>query len=154
MDPQTTRTILDSLKDYAQCNDDLTATVRATILEPFQPDLSDPSSAATRKRPTRTEFKNMIIQLAPLAMRVVNQNMESLRDIRQRGRGRLEEYSTPIQCLIDTSCYALLALKHMNAYTSLKPLDIEKTMSNLIGKVVDLEQVRVAVTYCRLCHLG
>lgn len=89
--------------------------------------------------PTPARFKQMATQLAPVAMRIVNQNIEALIGLKS---AKTSNYTVAVNCLVDTSFYALSALRHMNTFTALKPLDIEKTTSNLIGKMVDLGEVR------------
>jgi hypothetical protein len=128
--------LLLQLKDYSSCNDDLAVKIRKTILEPFQVDLSRPESV--KKQPSPARFKQMATQLAPIAMRIVNQNIEGLVGIKRAASGN---YTIAVNCLVDTSFYALAALRHMNTFTSLKPLDIEKTTSNLICKMVELGEV-------------
>ncbi|KAI9484689.1 hypothetical protein BDB00DRAFT_774413 [Zychaea mexicana] len=139
----STTQILSSLKDYSQCNDELVVEIKCTILEPFQPDLSRIQAGQRIVKPTRAEFKAMTTKLAPLAMRIVNQSIESLRDLKQKETNKKETLTessrkTAIRCLIDSASYSIAGLKHMSASTTLKPLDIEKTMSNLICKIVDL----------------
>ncbi|KAI8150319.1 peptidase family C50-domain-containing protein [Fennellomyces sp. T-0311] len=134
----TPAVLLSSLKDYSQCTDELVAMVRSTVLEPFQPDLSRIQAGHRVVKPTRAEFKAMTTKLAPLSMRIINQCIESLRDIKARDRKESPVNREPIKCLIDAASSAIAALKHMSANTTLKPLDIEKTMSNLICKIVDL----------------
>jgi hypothetical protein len=136
-----TSTLLLQLRDYSSCNDDLAVSIRKTVLEPFQLDISRPD-ALRKPPPTPSRFKQMAIQLAPLAMRIVNQNIDNLAGIKRAARGN---YTVAVNCLVDTSFYALTALRHMNTFTSLKPLDIEKTTSNLICKMVELGEVH---TYC------
>ncbi|KAI8366591.1 hypothetical protein BD560DRAFT_331947 [Blakeslea trispora] len=138
--------LLLQLKDYGKCNDELAVSVKKTILEPFQVDLNRPESA--RKPPTTSKFKQMATQLAPIAMRIVNQNIDGLlnlkRTIKETGR-----YTIAVNCLLDTSFYALTALRHMNTYTALKPLDIEKATSNLICKMVELGEYQRAIDELR-----
>lgn len=122
------------LKDYATCNDDLAVSIKKTVLEPFQVDVSRPDSIR-KPPPTPARFKQMATQLAPVAMRIVNQNIEALISLKS---AKTSNYTVAVNCLVDTSFYALSALRHMNTFTALKPLDIEKTTSNLIGKMVDL----------------
>ena len=135
----TPAVILSSLKDYTQCNDELVIAVRSTVLEPFQPDLSRIQAGHRVVKPTRAEFKAMTTKLAPLSMRIINQCIESLRDIKSKKVSSANAESSKF--LIDSASTAIAALKHMSANTTLKPLDIEKTMSNLICKIVDLGEV-------------
>ncbi|KAI9473968.1 MAG: hypothetical protein EXX96DRAFT_596881 [Benjaminiella poitrasii] len=135
--------LLSQLKDYTKCNDDLAILIRQTILEPFQLDLSQPD-ALRRPSPSPTRFKQMATKLAPLAMRIVNQNIEGLVGIK-RATTRSGNYVIAVNCLVDTSFYALTALRHMSSYTTLKPLDIEKTTSNLICKMVELGEYNRAL---------
>ncbi|KAI9244466.1 hypothetical protein BDA99DRAFT_448446 [Phascolomyces articulosus] len=130
--------ILSSLKNYTQCNDELVTEIRSTVLEPFQPDLSRIQAGQRIAKPSRTEFKAMTTKLAPLAMRIVNQSIESLRILKQKDKKESPVNRTTVRCLIDAASSSISALKHMSASTTLKPLDIEKTMSNLICKIVDL----------------
>lgn len=134
-----TKELLLQLKDFSHCNDDLAMKIRRTVLEPFQLDLSRPE-AIKKPPPTPARFKQMATQLAPIAMRIVNQNMESLVGLK-RATSNTGNYIIAVNCLVDTSFYALTALRHMTTFTTLKPLDIEKTTSNLIGKMVDLGEV-------------
>ncbi|CAO3592949.1 unnamed protein product [Absidia cylindrospora] len=67
--------LLSSLKDFDMCNDNLAASVKQTLLEPFQPDLSHPDPLKRPVPPTQQEFKAKAKLLAPLAMRVINQNL-------------------------------------------------------------------------------
>ncbi|KAG1071580.1 hypothetical protein G6F42_026010 [Rhizopus arrhizus] len=133
-----TSRLLTQLKDYATCNDDLAVHIRRTVLEPFQVDVTRPDSIR-KPPPTPARFKQMATQLAPVAMRIVNQNIEALIGLKS---AKTSNYTVAVNCLVDTSFYALSALRHMNTFTALKPLDIEKTTSNLIGKMVDLGEVR------------
>lgn len=132
--------LLLQLKDHTRCNDDLAITIRQTVLEPFQLDLTK-LDAVKKPPPTPAKFKQMAAQLAPFAMRIVNQNIESLAELK-RTVSKSAKYIITVNCLVDTSFYALTALRHMNTHTTLKPLDIEKTTSNLIGKMVDIGEVR------------
>ncbi|KAL9542009.1 hypothetical protein MBANPS3_008825 [Mucor bainieri] len=133
--------LLIQLKDYATCNDDLAVHIRRTVLEPFQVDVSRPDSIR-KPPPTPARFKQMATQLAPVAMRIVNQNIEALVGLKST---KTANYTVAVNCLVDTSFYALSALRHMNTFTALKPLDIEKTTSNLIGKMVDLGEYNRAL---------
>lgn len=133
--------LLIQLKDYATCNDDLAVNIRKTVLEPFQVDVSRLDSIR-KPPPTPARFKQMATQLAPVAMRIVNQNIEALVDLKS---AKTSNYTVAVNCLVDTSFYALSALRHMNTFTALKPLDIEKTTSNLIGKMVDLGEYNRAL---------
>lgn len=133
--------LLLQLKDYSSCNDDLAVKIRRTILEPFQLDLSRPESVK-KPPPSPARFKQMATQLAPIAMRIVNQNIEGLVGIKRATSGN---YTIAVNCLVDTSFYALTALRHMNTFTSLKPLDIEKTTSNLICKMVELGEANIYI---------
>ncbi|KAG1470681.1 hypothetical protein G6F56_002539 [Rhizopus delemar] len=127
--------LLSSLKNYSRCNDELAIRVRETVLEPFQ---VDPSQLKTLKAtPSPQEFKQMAVRLAPLAMNIVNQNSETLNRLKKEKPLKGANVVTG-NCLIDSSFYALAALRHMNTLTTLKHLDIEKTTSNLISKIVDL----------------
>ncbi|KAI8335104.1 hypothetical protein BC941DRAFT_356064 [Chlamydoabsidia padenii] len=146
MPPSSPNALLTSLKDFTKCNDVLATSVKQTILEPFQPDLES-LKRRTTPPPTRQEFKTKAKVLAPLAMRIVNQNIETLKRFKEWRHDNNYNNNNPEparhintikHCLIDTSFYATAALKHMKAYAPLKPLDIEKTTSNLIGKLVDL----------------
>lgn len=131
--------LLKNLKDYTKCNDDLAIKIRKNILEPFQLDLSQPES--TRKPPpTPTDFKKMAIRLAPYAMSIINGNLKTLPGIK-RSKLSSNLYRAALNCLIDTSLYALAALRHMSAYATLEPIEIEKSTSNLICKMVELEEV-------------
>lgn len=132
--------LLLQLKDYSKCNDDLAVSIRKTVLEPFQLDMSRPD-ALRKPPPTPSRFKQMATKLAPLAMRIVNQNIDNLAGIK-RATSPTGNYTVAVNCLVDTSFYALTALRHMNTFTSLKPLDIEKTTSNLICKMVELGEVK------------
>lgn len=143
MSDLATRLLL-QLKDYPSCNDDLAVMIRKTVLEPFQLDLSRPD-AIKKPPPTPTRFKQMATQLAPIAMRIVNQNIVGLMNLK-RAASNTANYTVAVNCLVDTSFYALSALRHMNTYTALKPLDIEKTTSNLICKMVELGEVK---TLCK-----
>ncbi|KAI9268423.1 hypothetical protein EDC94DRAFT_514246, partial [Helicostylum pulchrum] len=136
--------LLTQLKDYSNCNDDLALKIRKTILEPFQLDLS----AIKKPPPTPSRFKQMATQLAPVAMRIVNQNLEGLVGLK-RATSNTGNYIIAVNCLVDTSFYALTALRHMNSFTSLKPLDIEKTTSNLICKMVELGEYNRALDEIR-----
>jgi hypothetical protein len=130
--------VLSDLKNYSSCNDDLAITVRKTVLEPFQVDLSRPESI--KPSPSPQAFKQMAVRLAPLAMRIVNQNSETFTKLKKENLSK-DLYTVAVNCLIDSSFYALTALRHMNTLTTLKPLDIEKTTSNIISKIVDLGEV-------------
>lgn len=155
--PPSPNTLLSSLKDFQTCNDALAACVKQTILEPFQLDLSqlDPTKRRSQLQqapPTRQEFKSNAKKLAPLAMRIVTQNIDSLRRFKEWRNENNYNTNTPESarrintikhCLIDTSFYATAALKHMKACAPLKPWDLEKTTSNLIGKLVDLGEVSI-----------
>lgn len=136
--------LLKQLKDYTNCNDDLALKIRKTILEPFQLDLTRPDSIK-KPPPSPTRFKQMATQLAPVAMRIVNQNIEGLVGLK-RSMSTTGNYTVAVNCLVDTSFYALTALRHMNTFTALKPLDIEKTTSNLICKMVELGEVCMIFT--------
>lgn len=129
--------LLIQLKDYATCDDDLAVNIRKTVLEPFQVDVTRPDSIR-KPPPSPARFKQMANQLAPIAMRIVNQNIEALVGLK---RAKTTNYTVAVNCLVDTSFYALSALRHMNTFTALKPLDIEKTTSNLICKMVELGEV-------------
>jgi hypothetical protein len=131
--------LLLQLRDYSRCNDELAVTIRETVLEPFQLDLSRPE-AMKKPPPTPSRFKQMATQLAPVAMRIVNQNIEGLMGLK-RATSNTGNYTVAVNCLVDTSFYAISALRHMNTFTALKPLDIEKTTSNLISKMVELGEV-------------
>ncbi|KAI7907854.1 uncharacterized protein BX663DRAFT_425176 [Cokeromyces recurvatus] len=135
--------LLLQLKDYSKCNDDLAMLIRKTILEPFQLDLSRPD-ALRKPPPTPSRFKQMATRLAPLAMRIVNQNIEGLMCVKQATL-HTGNYVVAVNCLVDTSFYALTALRHMNTFTTLKPLDLEKTTSNLICKMVELGEYNRAL---------
>lgn len=83
-------------------------------------------------------------------MRIVNQNIDSLKRFKEWRNENNYNRSNPESarrlntikhCLIDTSFYATAALKHMRVYATLKQWDIEKTTSNLIGKLVDIGEV-------------
>ncbi|KAI7873953.1 uncharacterized protein EV154DRAFT_430519 [Mucor mucedo] len=139
--------LLLQLKDLAHCNDNLALTIRQTVLEPFQLDLSK-VDAVRKPPPTPARFKQMATQLAPFAMRIVNQNIESLASLKGT-TSKSKQYVITVNCLVDTSFYALSALRHMNTHTTLKPLDIEKTTSNLIGKMVDIGEYNRALDELR-----
>ncbi|KAI9319354.1 hypothetical protein BX666DRAFT_1854837 [Dichotomocladium elegans] len=145
--PPSTAELLSSLKSYSKCTDDLAFIVRATLLKPFE-------TSTNTSRPTnltRAQLKALTTRLAPFAMRVVNQNIESLRNLKNPGDLPQSQYNTVVNCLISTAKYALIALEHMNAFTTLKPLDLEKLMSNLISKIVDLKEYARALD--ELCAL-
>lgn len=137
--------LLIQLKDYSRCNDNLAITIRQTILEPFKLDLTQ-VDAVKRPPPTPAKFKQMAAKLAPLAMSIANQNMQSLAGLKGTNI-KSSSYIIVVNCLVDTSFYALTALRHMNTYTFLKPLDIEKTTSNIIGKMVDIGEVNQKSSY-------
>lgn len=139
--------LLKQLKDYTNCNDDLALKIRKTILEPFQLDLTRPDTIK-KPPPSPTRFKQMATQLAPVAMRIVNQNIEGLMGLK-RNMSATINYTVAVNCLVDTSFYALTALRHMNSFTALKPLDIEKTTSNLICKMVELGEYNRALDEIR-----
>ncbi|CAO3663840.1 unnamed protein product [Rhizopus stolonifer] len=109
--------LLSSLKNYSRCNDELAIRVRETVLEPFQ---VNPSQLKTLKAtPSPQEFKQMAVQLAPLAMNIVNQNSETLNRLKKEKPLKGANVVTG-NCLIDSSFYALAALRHMNTLTTLK----------------------------------
>lgn len=134
--------LLSSLKDYTQCTLELTTTIRSTVLDPFEPPRS--KHAATQPL-SRAQQKTLAVKLAPLAMKIVNQNIGSLQDLKVPGKVDTSIYNTTVECLVDTTCIALTALRHMAVYTTLKPLDIEKLTSNLVCKLVDLKEVQKQV---------
>lgn len=134
--------LLSRLKDIQQCDDELAILVRRTVLEPFQPNLSEITSKKRPSKPSSAEFREMATQLGKLAMEIVNQNINTLRDMKVLRKQQSGEYQNAIKCLIDSACYAISSLKHMKAYTALKPLDIEKTTSNLVCRIVDLGEVK------------
>ncbi|SAL96545.1 hypothetical protein [Absidia glauca] len=140
--------LLSSLKDFNQCDESLTELVKRSILEPFQ---SDPGPDHSRRQGTPTgnqDYRHEAIRLSPLAMSIVNQNIDSLK----RFNGWIRTNTNPAMdhelrtkwissikaCLFDTSFCAIAALKLMNVYAPLNPLDIEKTTSNLICNLVNL----------------
>lgn len=134
--------LLEKLKDYNKCNDDLAIEIRKHILEPFQVDLSQPR----KPPPTPTEFKKMAVRLAPYAMSIANQNLKTMASIRQINLSHAI-FRVAINCLIDTTMYGLAALRHMSTLASIEPIEIEKTTSNLICKMVELGEVRVLFFY-------
>ncbi|ORX55552.1 hypothetical protein DM01DRAFT_1285702 [Hesseltinella vesiculosa] len=121
--------LLLSLKDFSKCNEQLSSSVRNTLLGPFQSD---------GKRISPQEIKIKAQQYAPLAIRIVNQNIQSLKTFKEWKRSHPGNHSSIKHCLIDTSFYATQALQQMKSFTALKPMDMEKTTSNLICKLVDL----------------
>lgn len=131
--------LIEELKDYTKCNDDLAIKIRQRLLEPFQPDLSQPESLR-KPPPTPTDFKNMANKLAPYAMRIVNQNTKSLSAVKRINLANTV-YRMAINCLIDTTFYAFAALKHMNTYNSIEPKELAKSVSNMICKMVELGEV-------------
>lgn len=131
--------LLSSLKDYPQCTLELTTAIRSTVLDPFEPPRS---KHATTQPLSRAQQKALAVKLAPLAMKIVNQNIGSLQDLKVPGKVDTSIYNTTVECLVDTTCIALAALRYMAAYTTLKPLDIEKLTSNLVCKLVDLKEVK------------
>lgn len=131
--------LLSSLKDYSQCTLELTSAIRSTVLDPFEPPRS---KHATTQPLSRAQQKTLAVKLAPLAMKIVNQNIGSLQDLKVPGKVDTSIYNTTVECLVDTTCIALAALRYMAAYTTLKPLDIEKLTSNLVCKLVDLKEVQ------------
>ncbi|KAJ8658660.1 hypothetical protein O0I10_005700 [Lichtheimia ornata] len=140
--------LLSSLKDYSQCTLELTSAIRSTVLDPFEPPRS---KHATTQPLSRAQQKTLAVKLAPLAMKIVNQNIGSLQDLKVPGKVDTSIYNTTVECLVDTTCIALAALRYMAAYTTLKPLDIEKLTSNLVCKLVDLKEYTRALD--ELCVL-
>ncbi|ORZ20231.1 hypothetical protein BCR42DRAFT_204087 [Absidia repens] len=146
--------LLTRLKNFAQCNQDLSTSVKHTLLDPFQ---SNPTQHCPVQQPpillTENELNFKAKFLSPLALCIVNQNIDSLkhfREWRRRGHsGTAANTNTIKECLIDTSFYAISALKHMEHMSSFKPLDIEKTTSNLICKLVDLGEWKKALEELR-----
>lgn len=130
--------LLEQLKDTSKCDDALAATVRQTLLEPFQPPLS--ASGPTKRQPTQAQFQSMTNRLSPLAVKILQQNTDTLKRLKT-ARTDSHDYSHVVQCLVDTSSYAIAALRHMKTCSQLRPLDIEKLTSNMICKIVDLEEV-------------
>jgi uncharacterized protein (DUF1015 family) len=82
-------------------------------------------------------------RLTPLAMTVINQNLVSFGKLYDRAGNRLNtaEDSEMITCLIDTSFYALKSLHLLNDTKAVKHLDVEKARSNLITKLININQV-------------
>ncbi|KAI7862464.1 hypothetical protein BDF14DRAFT_1736177 [Spinellus fusiger] len=132
--------LLKQLKDPKQCNAELTVRMRMLVLDPFKPDLARPESLTRAAQPTRGEFVERSTQLGPLAIQIVNQNLKTLDAI------KIQQQQTPhnvmpkiaVHCLITTCLYAVAALRCMGTCSYLKPLDLEKTLSNLIGKMVSV----------------
>lgn len=130
--------LLSSLKDFAKCDDQLADKIKETILDPFQSKLQ----GENRSSPLFTqEIKSKAIQLTPLALRIINQNIESLKLFIEWKKNNSGNHNIIKHCLIDTSFYALTALTLMKPYNNLNPLDIEKITSNLICKLVDIGEV-------------
>ncbi|ORZ02602.1 hypothetical protein BCR43DRAFT_15849 [Syncephalastrum racemosum] len=129
--------LLDQLRDVSKCDDALVETVRQTLLEPFQPQLS--ASGPTKRQPTQAQFQAMTNRLSPLAIKILQQNTETMKHLKMT-RTDSHNYSNVVQCLVDTSTCAIAALRHMKTCSHLRPLDIEKLTSNMICKIVDLEE--------------
>jgi hypothetical protein len=127
--------LLNKLKDNAHCNEDLAQSVKQTILEPFR---VDPSRSESLKQPPRAVFKQLVNRMAPLSIKIANQNINQLEALK-KSQPSIENRIVVINCLVDSSFYALAALRHMNAT---KHLEIEKTTSNLLCKMVDLGEVK------------
>ncbi|KAI8890028.1 hypothetical protein K501DRAFT_169714 [Backusella circina FSU 941] len=127
----TSDDLLNHLKDNDHCNEELAQRVKQTILEPFK---VDPSRSESLKQPPRAVFKHLVNQMAPLSMKIVNQNINQLENLKKK-QASIKNRIVVLNCLVDSSFYALAALRHMNAT---KHLEIEKTTSNLLCKMVDL----------------
>lgn len=143
--------LLTSLKDFNQCDESLTKLVKRSILDPFQSE-SGPDPSRRQDTPTGNQgYRHEAIRLSPLAMSIVNQNVASLKRFNGWVRTNMNSdmdhelrakwISSIKACLFDTSFCAIDALKLMNVYAPLNPLDIEKTTSNLICNLVNLGEV-------------
>ncbi|KAI8341774.1 peptidase family C50-domain-containing protein [Chlamydoabsidia padenii] len=143
--------LLSSLKDYQQCDESLTALVKRSILEPLHSDLLHQESREQGKPINHPDIRQEANRLSPLAICIVNQNIESLKKFKDWARNntnkdidswsRTKWINSIKNCLFDTSFLAIEALELINVYYSpLKHLDIEKTTSNLICKLVDLDE--------------
>jgi hypothetical protein len=135
--------------------------VKRSILEPFQSDLG-PDHSRRQGTPTNNQnyrqYRQEAFRLSPLAMSIVNQNIDSLK----RFNGWIRTNTNPVMdhelrtkwissikaCLFDTSFCAIASLKLMNVYAPLNPLDIEKTTSNLICNLVNLGEVSQEKSEC------
>lgn len=133
--------LLSRLRDLRQCDEELAMLVRQTVLEPFQPDLSEIRSNKRAGRPSRQQFQEMATRLGRLQLEIVNQNTRTLQSLRTRSREERADNQIAIKCLLDSALYCLSGLKHTKVYMRLGPLDIEKSAANLVSKMVDLGQV-------------
>jgi hypothetical protein len=125
--------LLASLANFESCDHDLAESVRKTLLDPLEGE----------RKPTKKDMEEYQKRLTPLAMTVINQNLVSFGKLYDRAGNRLNtaEDSEMITCLIDTSFYALKSLHLLNDTKAVKHLDVEKARSNLITKLININQV-------------
>ncbi|KAL0088402.1 hypothetical protein F4703DRAFT_1510294 [Phycomyces blakesleeanus] len=133
--------LLAQLKDLKCCDSKLTATMRTLILDPFKPDPSRPESLCRAAQPTRHEFMKLSNDISPIAIQIVNQNLKTLDAAKSMP---VDDRTAAVNCLIDTCLYAIAALRCMGNCSSLKPLDLEKSLSNLIGKMITIGEVKIS----------
>ncbi|KAI8988793.1 hypothetical protein BDB01DRAFT_719148 [Pilobolus umbonatus] len=127
------KSLLKRLSNLSQCNNELAMDVKKIILEPFQVN----TSTIGASRPSSSAFTDMAVRLGPVASNIVNQNIHTMGELTKISVSDIN-YTVVLNCLIDSSFYALTALRHMNGIFKLKSLDIEKTTSNIISSMVDL----------------
>lgn len=126
-----TSALLAALSHFERCDHDLSESVRKTLLAPLEGD-----------RLTKKDLEVYQKRLTPLAMSIINQNLASFSKLHDHaGNSKTAQDSEMIACLIDTSFYALRALHLLNDTKAVKHLDVEKARSNLITKLININQV-------------
>ncbi|KAI9030916.1 peptidase family C50-domain-containing protein [Phycomyces nitens] len=138
--------LLAQLNDLKCCGPKLTATMRTLILDPFKPDLNRPESLCRAAQPTRNEFMKLSNEISPIAIQIINQNLKTLDAAKSMP---VDDRTAAVYCLIDTFLYAIAALRCMGNCSSLKPLDLEKALSNLIGKMITIGEYAWALDELR-----
>ncbi|RUS29007.1 peptidase family C50-domain-containing protein [Jimgerdemannia flammicorona] len=163
---ESPESLLAALADTAKCTPLLSERVRAFLVQPFLDSstitsISTKSTTAKRTTSKATamkmksnadgEAKKLTTQLAPLAMRIINQNLQTMSRVLASSPDPRDNSSTMalegrpqalIQCLVDTSFHSVAALQCMELYLAIKRLDIEKAMSNVITKTIELGMSR------------
>lgn len=166
---ESPETLLAALTDAKLCSTALSNRVYAILVQPFKESTSStvggsslkatakPAATTTKRATTKTKIKvsadgdqkKLTTQLAPLAMRIVNQNLQTIsrllmsRDPKPHSTVIVNDGDMQVvmQCLADTSLYAVTALQYMEPYLTMKPLDIEKALSNVITKIIEIGMV-------------
>jgi len=130
-----TSALLAALSHFERCDHDLSESVRKTLLAPLEGD-----------RLTKKDLEVYQKRLTPLAMSIINQNLASFSKLHDHaGNSKTAQDSEMIACLIDTSFYALRALHLLNDTKAVKHLDVEKARSNLITKLININQYNRAI---------